>query len=85
MGAVSLNEINVTPLKRISTLRGDVVHAMKRTDPQYMGFGEAYFSWIEAGVVKAWKCHQQTSLYNYPQNIRECTISQIKEYNRLAK
>ena len=62
MGAVSLSEIHVTPLKRISTSGGDVMHALKRTDPQYMGFGEAYFSWVEAGVVKAWKCHQQTSL-----------------------
>ena len=55
MGAVSLNEINVTPLKSISTPGGDVMHAMNRTDPGYLGFGEVYFSWVEAGVVKEWK------------------------------
>ena len=62
MGAVSLNEINVTPLKRISTPGVDVMHAMNHTDPGYLGFGEVYFSWVEAGVVKAWKCHQRMTL-----------------------
>ena len=59
---MSLNEINVTPLKRISTPRGDVMQAMKRTDPGYFGFGEVYFSWVDAGVIKAWKCHQRMTL-----------------------
>ena len=59
---MSLNEIKVTPLQRISTPGGDVIHAMKRTDPGYFGFGEVYFSWVEAGVVKAWKCHRCMSL-----------------------
>ena len=59
---MSLNEINVTPLQRISTSGGDVMHAMKRTDPGYFGFGEVYFSWVEAGVIKAWKCHQRMTL-----------------------
>ena len=59
---MSLNEINVTPLKRISTPGGDVMQAMKRTDPGYFGFGEVYFSWVDAGVIKAWKCHQRMTL-----------------------
>ena len=62
MGAVSLNEINVTPLKHISTLGGDVKHAMKRTDPQYMGFGEAYFSTINNGEIKGWNKHKSMIL-----------------------
>ena len=62
MGAVSLKEISVTPLKRISVPGGDVMHGIKRTDPGYLGFGEVYFSWVEAGVVKAWKCHRRMSL-----------------------
>ena len=62
MGAVSLNEIRVTPLKRISAPGGDVMHGIKHTDPGYLGFGEVYFSWAEAGVVKAWKCHRRMSL-----------------------
>jgi len=62
MGAVSLDEILVTPLKRISTDGGDVMHALKCNDNGFKGFGEVYFSWIENGAVKAWKCHQRMTL-----------------------
>lgn len=57
MGAVSLDDIVITPLARIPTSGGDVMHAMKSCDAGYAGFGEAYFSWIAAGVIKAWKRH----------------------------
>lgn len=57
MGAVSLDAVHVTPLKRMSTPGGDVLHAMKRTDAGYAGFGEIYFSWVECDAVKAWKRH----------------------------
>jgi len=62
MGTVNLDNIQVTPLARISTLGGDVMHAMKKTDAGYAGFGEAYFSWIEANSVKAWKCHTRMTM-----------------------
>jgi dTDP-4-dehydrorhamnose 3,5-epimerase len=62
MGAVSLDDIRVTPLKRIPTPGGDVMHAMKRSDAGYVAFGEAYFSWVEAGAVKAWKRHRRMTL-----------------------
>lgn len=57
MGAVSLDDIVITPLARIQTSGGDVLHALKSSDPAYAGFGEAYFSWIAAGAIKAWKRH----------------------------
>ena len=38
------------------------MQAMKRTDPGYFGFGEVYFSWVDAGAIKAWKCHQRMTL-----------------------
>ena len=62
MGRVSLNEICVTPLKRISVTGGDVLHAMKKSDPGYVDFGEAYFSLVEFGTIKAWKRHLQMTL-----------------------
>jgi dTDP-4-dehydrorhamnose 3,5-epimerase len=62
MGAVSLDDIQVTPLKRIPTPGGDVMHAVKRTDSGFVGFGEAYFSWVDPGAVKAWKRHQRLTL-----------------------
>jgi dTDP-4-dehydrorhamnose 3,5-epimerase len=62
VGEVTLHGVRVTPLKRISTLGGDVMHAMKRSDEGYADFGEAYFSWIEPGAVKAWKRHKRMTL-----------------------
>lgn len=54
--------IILTPLSRITTPGGDVMHAMKRSDPGFTDFGEAYFSWIESGAVKAWKLHKRMTL-----------------------
>ena len=62
MGIVNLDDILVTPLKRISTVGGDVMHALKDSDPGFNAFGEIYFSWINHGAVKAWKCHQSMTL-----------------------
>ena len=52
----------VTPLRQIYHPKGDVFHAMKRLDPGFDGFGEAYFSSIKGGLVKAWKCHYRMTL-----------------------
>ena len=62
MDVVSLGDIIVTPLNRIQTLGGDVMHALKSSDNGFKGFGEVYFSWIENGAIKAWKCHQRMTL-----------------------
>lgn len=52
----------VTPLKQIYHPKGDVFHAMKCMDPGFEGFGEAYFSSIKGGLVKAWKRHSKMTL-----------------------
>ena len=57
-----LKNILVTPLMRIETPGGDVMHAMKESDAGYVGFGEAYFSWVSGGVIKAWKRHTKTTM-----------------------
>ncbi len=62
MGAMSLSGITVTPLARIATAGGDVLHAMKQTDAGFAGFGEAYFSWVAGGAVKAWKRHTRMTM-----------------------
>ena len=62
MSDLSLNDILVTPLKRIPTDGGDVMHALKNSDNGFNGFGEVYFSWVEQGSIKAWKCHQRMTL-----------------------
>lgn len=62
MGAVSVNDILITPLNRIQVEGGDVLHGMKSSDAGYVNFGEAYFSIIEAGAIKAWKRHLRMTL-----------------------
>ena len=62
MGTVSLDDILITPLERIATVGGDVLHAMKHTDAGYAGFGETYCSWVTAGAVKAWKRHTRMTM-----------------------
>lgn len=59
---MSLDNILITPLARIATTGGEVLHAMKQSDAGYSGFGEAYFSWVDAGAVKAWKRHTQMTM-----------------------
>ena len=51
-----------TPLSRIAVEGGDVLHALKSNEPTYSGFGEAYFSWIKPGTIKAWKMHSKMIL-----------------------
>ena len=54
-----LEKIIITPLSEINVLGGNVLHAMKNSDEGFVGFGEAYFSWIDYCVIKAWKRHNR--------------------------
>jgi len=58
----ALDGVLLTPLKIIDTLGGDVLHGLKRSDPGFSGFGEAYFSTVEKGAIKAWKRHREMIL-----------------------
>ena len=52
----------LTPLKRILHPKGDIFHAMKKSDDGYKGFGEAYFSTIYKDDIKGWKKHSKMTL-----------------------
>jgi len=52
----------ITPLNIINTHGGDVMHAMKESSLGYAGFGEAYFSKVNNGAIKAWKRHKEMTL-----------------------
>jgi len=58
----TIDGVLLTPLKVINVPGGDVLHGMKSSDLGYMGFGEAYFSKVEPGAVKAWKRHHVMTL-----------------------
>lgn len=54
--------ILLTPLKQIYHPKGDIFHGMKKTDPGFTDFGEAYFSTVHPGEVKPWKKHLRMTL-----------------------
>jgi dTDP-4-dehydrorhamnose 3,5-epimerase len=48
--------------KKIEHSQGNIYHAMKCTDPNFSGFGEAYFSFIHYGDIKGWKKHTEMQM-----------------------
>ena len=62
MGTVNLEAIAVTPLVRIATAGGEVMHALKQPEEGFTGFGEAYFSFVAPDAVKAWKRHKRMTM-----------------------
>jgi len=52
----------LTPLKQIYNPKGDVFLCMKKSDPGFSGFGEAYFSTVHPGEIKPWKKHLRMTL-----------------------
>ena len=57
-----IDGVIITPLDVIDTIGGDVLHGIKSTDQGYSTFGEAYFSQINQGAIKAWKRHKKMTL-----------------------
>ena len=51
-----------TQLKIIPSEDGNVLHGIRSTDKSFVGFEEAYFSFINKDHVKAWKCHKKMTL-----------------------
>ena len=65
MGCLKKGKIEgviLTPLKIIDSAGGKILHAMKKNDLGYSGFGEAYFSMVERGFIKGWKRHKKMTL-----------------------
>ena len=57
-----MDGVILTPLKQIYNPKGDIFHAMKKSDDGFYGFGEAYFSTINKNDIKAWKKHTRMTL-----------------------
>jgi dTDP-4-dehydrorhamnose 3,5-epimerase len=49
--------INLSPLKKINHSKGDILHAIKSSENEFEGFGEAYFSFVKKHEIKGWKKH----------------------------
>jgi dTDP-4-dehydrorhamnose 3,5-epimerase len=57
----------VKPLRQILDERGKIMHFMTNKDPEFLGFGEVYFSVVYPGVIKGWHLHRKMVLnYSVP-------------------
>ena len=57
-----IDEVILTPLSIMEAPGGNVLHAMKKKDSGFNGYGEAYFSEIKPQSIKAWKQHKEMTL-----------------------
>ena len=57
MDVVTIEDISLTNLKIIKHPKGNIYHALKKGDRDFVGFGEAYFSTINKNEIKGWKKH----------------------------
>ena len=57
-----MDGVILTPLKQIYHPKGNIFHAMRKSDSGFSGFGEAYFSTIIQGEIKGWKLHTKMIL-----------------------
>lgn len=55
-----IHDVDLITLNQIKDDRGAVYHFLKSNDPSFKGFGEAYYSRINHGVVKGWKLQTKT-------------------------
>lgn len=54
--------VEVTRLKSVEVPGGNVLHAFKKSEKGFIDFGEAYFSLVAPGAIKAWKKHKEMTL-----------------------
>ncbi|AOP33700.1 dTDP-4-dehydrorhamnose 3,5-epimerase [Leptospira tipperaryensis] len=67
MSEETLEGVIITPLKEIFDPKGSVLHMIRSDDPEYISFGECYFSEVNPGSIKAWKIHKrQTQNFTVP-------------------
>ena len=62
MDKVNIEGVVLTELKMINHPKGDIYHAMKKSDDGFEGFGEAYFSTIKENEIKGWKKHLKMTM-----------------------
>ena len=57
-----MDGVTLTLLKQIHHPKGNILHALKKSDKGFNGFGEAYFSIVNEGEIKGWKKHSKMTL-----------------------
>ena len=62
MNSIDKSGIIIKKLNKFHLEEGDVLHAMKSNENEFMGFKEAYFSTIKKNKIKAWKRHLKMTM-----------------------
>jgi dTDP-4-dehydrorhamnose 3,5-epimerase len=57
-----LDGVNITPLKIIENVKGNILRGLRSDENSYNGFGEAYFSKIKHNTIKGWKLHKEMTM-----------------------
>jgi dTDP-4-dehydrorhamnose 3,5-epimerase len=55
--STQIEGVIATELRQIQDERGAVLHMLRCDAPEFVRFGECYFSEVLPGAIKAWKCH----------------------------
>ncbi len=60
----TINGVRITQKLQITDERGSVMHMLRADAPEFMEFGEIYFSTVNPGFLKGWHLHRRMPL-NY--------------------
>ena len=52
----------ISELNQIHNSKGDILHALKKSDSSFNNFGEAYFSFVKYNKIKGWKKHNKMTM-----------------------
>jgi len=62
-----IDGVLIGPLKQFKDERGSVLQMLRCDAPEFVRFGECYFSEVLPGAIKAWKRHRaQTQFFAVP-------------------
>jgi dTDP-4-dehydrorhamnose 3,5-epimerase len=59
MSLLQIDGVTITELSQFSDERGAVLHMLRCNAPEFVRFGECYFSEVLPGAIKAWKLHRE--------------------------
>ena len=54
---IKINGVTIVPLRELADEHGAVLHMLRSDAPDFIKFGECYFSEVLPGAIKAWKLH----------------------------
>lgn len=62
-----IDGVQITPLRQIVDERGKIMHMLRCDSPEFVSFGEIYFSTVNPGAIKGWHIHKEMILnYSVP-------------------